>query len=376
MEKMKVFTILGTRPEIIRLSAIIRKMELYFDHYLVHTGQNYDYDLNGIFFDELNLKAPDFYLDCVGPTLGATIGSIIQKSYDLLSKERPDAVLILGDTNSALAAIAAKRLHIPVFHMEAGNRCWDWCVPEMTNRTIVDHISDINIAYTNNSKQFLVLEGIDPKFVFVSGTPMREVAYLYNDLIVKSQILEKFGIEEKQYILMSFHREENVEDKDHLFSIIKAVNDIAEKYQIPIIVNTHPRTQNALERSSVKFHDLIKLIKPVGYFDYVKLQKSAYVVISDSGSLSEEAAIFDFPGVMLRNSTERQEANDAGTIVIGGIMSKTVMQSIDIAVGMKNSGFKLPFEYQVENVSEIIVKLIQSYTPIINEKTWRKKQYV
>ncbi|MEG2770322.1 MAG: UDP-N-acetyl glucosamine 2-epimerase, partial [Oscillospiraceae bacterium] len=293
MEKMKVMTIVGTRPEIIRLSEVIKCCDKYFSHLLVHTGQNYDYTLNGVFFKDLGLRDPDFYLDGVGSNLGETMGNIIAKSYTLMEKEKPDAVLLLGDTNSALSAISAKRLKIPIFHMEAGNRCWDWNVSEMINRKIVDHISDINMPYTEHSRRYLLSEGIDGKTMFVTGSPMREVLTAHLEEIEKSNVLKELNLEQGKYILLSAHREENIDNEENFISLMNAVNNIAEKYQMPIIYSTHPRSKKYIEKRNFKFHPLVQSLKPFGFMDYNKLQKNAYCVLSDSGTLSEESAMLN-----------------------------------------------------------------------------------
>lgn len=375
MKKLKLMTIIGTRPEIIRLSAVIKCADKYFNHILVHTGQNYDYTLNQVFFEDLGLRAPDYYLDSVGKNLGETMGNIIAKSYEVLQKEMPDAVLLLGDTNSALAAISAKRLKIPIFHMEAGNRCWDWNVSEMINRKIVDHISDINLPYTEHSRRYLLSEGIDGKTIFVTGSPMREVLRENIDKIEKSDILNKLKLEKNKYILLSSHREENIDNEEHFISLMNAINDIAEKYQMPVIYSTHPRSQKFIEKRNFKFHPLVQKLKPFGFMDYNKLQKNAYCVLSDSGTLSEESAMLGFTGVLIRTSTERPEVLDKGTIVIGGITDKTIEQALELAVSMRDNKEEVAMaeDYADTNVSVKIVKIIQSYTDIVNRTVWGKK---
>lgn len=374
MKKMKLMTIIGTRPEIIRLSAVIKKADIYFDHVLVHTGQNWDYTLNEVFFNDLGLRKPDHYLNSVGNSLGETMGNIIAKSYEVLSQEMPDAVLVLGDTNSALSAISAKRLKIPIFHMEAGNRCWDWNVSEMINRKIVDHISDVNLPYTENSRRYLLEEGIDGKTIFVTGSPMREVLSMHTEDIEKSDVLKKLSLREKEYILLSAHREENIDIEHHFFQLMNAVNNIAEKYNMPIIYSTHPRSKKYIEKRGFVFHKNVQSLKPFGFFDYNKLQKNAYCVLSDSGTLSEESALLNFPGVLIRTSTERPEVIDTGNIVIGCIEEKTIEQSLEIAVAMDGNGevFNLPRDYSENNVSGKVCKIIQSYYQIVNITTWRK----
>ena len=372
--KLKLMTILGTRPEIIRLSETIKRADRYFAHILVHTGQNYDYELNQVFFEDLGLRAPDYYLDCAGKNLGESMGNMIARSYDVMQKERPDALLVLGDTNSALSAIAAKRLKIPIFHMEAGNRCWDWNVSEMVNRTIVDHISDINLPYTENSRRYLLSEGVDGKTMFVTGSPMREVLEAHKEAIEKSDALERLGLQPHRYFLLSAHREENIDNEENFLSLMRAVNGIAETYQMPVIYSTHPRSRKFIEQRHFAFHPLVRSMKPFGYLDYNKLQENAACVLSDSGTLSEESALMHFPAVLIRTSTERPEVLDAGSIVIGGIREDTIDQAIDMAVSMNQDAVErpLPQDYQPLNVSEKVVRVIQSYTDIVNRTTWRK----
>ena len=374
MEKLKLMTIIGTRPEIIRLSAVIKCADKYFNHILVHTGQNWDYTLNQVFFEDLGLREPNYYLDSVGKDLGETMGNIIAKSYDVMQKEKPDAVLLLGDTNSALSAISAKRLKIPIFHMEAGNRCWDWNVSEMINRKIVDHISDINLPYTEHSRRYLLSEGIDGKTIFVTGSPMREVLRDHMDKIEKSDVLERLNLEKNKYILLSAHREENIDNEENFMSLMNAINDIAEKYQMPVIYSTHPRSQKFIEKRNFKFHPLVQNLKPFGFMDYNKLQKNAYCVLSDSGTLSEESAMLGFAGVLIRTSTERPEVLDKGTIVIGGITDKTVEQALELAVSMRDNKEEVVMaeDYADTNVSVKVVKIIQSYTDIVNRTVWGK----
>lgn len=374
MEKLKLMTIIGTRPEIIRLSAVIKCADKYFNHILVHTGQNWDYTLNQVFFEDLGLREPDYYLDSVGKDLGETMGKIIAKSYEVMQKEKPDAVLILGDTNSALSAISAKRLKIPIFHMEAGNRCWDWNVSEMINRKIVDHISDINLPYTEHSRRYLLSEGIDGKTIFVTGSPMREVLRDHIEEIEKSNVLERLNLEKNKYIIVSAHREENIDNEDNFMSLMTAINDIAEKYKMPVIYSTHPRSQKFIEQRNFKFHPLVQNLKPFGFMDYNKLQKNAYCVLSDSGTLSEESAMLDFAGVLIRTSTERPEVLDKGSVVIGGITDKTVEQALELAVSMRDNKEEVVMaeDYADTNVSVKVIKIIQSYTDIVNRTVWRK----
>jgi len=374
MTKLKLMTILGTRPEIIRLSACIKACDKYFNHILVHTGQNYDYTLNQVFFDDLQLRKPDYFLESAGENLGETLGNIISKSYEVMVSEKPEALLVLGDTNSSLSAICAKRLKIPIFHMEAGNRCWDWNVPEMINRKIVDHIADINLPYTENSRRYLLSEGIDGKTIFVTGSPMTEVLANYRDKIIASDVLTRLGLEEGKYILVSAHREENIDDEDNFISLMSGLNHIAEIYQVPIIYSTHPRSKKIIEMRGFEFHPMIRNMEPFGFIDYNKLQLSAMCVLSDSGTLSEESAILGFPGVLIRTSTERPEALDGGTVVVGGIAGTDIARATAIAVRMNADGGAgtLPTDYKDENVSTKVVKIIQSYTHIVNKNVWMK----
>lgn len=374
MSKMKVMTIIGTRPEIIRLSATIKACDKYFNHILVHTGQNWDHTLNQVFFDDLELRAPDYYLDSVGKDLGETMGNIIAKSYKVMQEVKPEAVLLLGDTNSALSAISAKRQKIPIFHMEAGNRCWDWNVSEMINRKIVDHISDVNLPYTEHSRRYLLSEGIDGKTIFVTGSPMREVLRDYLEKIQKSDVLERLGLEQGKYILLSAHREENIDLEENFMPLMTSVNKIAEKYNIPIIYSMHPRSKKFIDQRGFEFHPLVRNMKPFGFIDYNHLQMNAYCVMSDSGTLSEESAMLGFPGVLIRTSTERPEVLDKGTVVIGGIKGEDVEQAVELAVSMyeNNEEVVMAEDYADANVSVKIVKLIQSYTKIVNRTVWGK----
>ena len=375
VDRLKVMTIVGTRPEIIRLSEIIRKFDIYFNHCLVHTGQNWDYTLNQVFFEEFNLREPDYYLDAAGKHLGETMGNIIAKSYEVLKKETPDALLILGDTNSALSAISAKRLKIPIFHMEAGNRCFDQNVPEEINRKIVDHISDINLAYTEHSRRYLLSEGIRKEHIFVTGSPMTEVLHKNINKIENSKVLDELNLEPGKYILVSAHREENIDNEENFFSLMNALNYIAETYQLPIIYSTHPRSWKMIEERGFKFDSLIRQLKPFGFFDYNKLQLNAFCVLSDSGTLSEESAILGFPAVLIRTSTERPEVLDKGTIVIGGITKEDIAQAVELSRAMLENKQEtaLPNDYFDENVSRKVVKIIQSYTKIIDKVVWRKE---
>lgn len=375
MKKLKVMTIVGTRPEIIRLSEVIKCCDKYFEHILVHTGQNYDYTLNGIFFEDLGLRAPDFYLESVGENLGETMGNIIAKSFTLMQEVKPDAVLLLGDTNSALSAISAKRLKIPIFHMEAGNRCWDWNVSEMINRKIVDHISDINLPYTEHSRRYLLSEGIDGKTIFVTGSPMREVLQAHKQQINESDVLNRLNLKSNDYILLSAHREENIDNEENFMSLMQAVNLIAEKYKKTIIYSCHPRSKKHIEARGFKFNDLVQSMPPFGFLDYNKLQQNAYCVLSDSGTLSEESAMLGFAGVLIRTSTERPEVLDKGSVVVGGITGDDVMRGMELAVAMRdnNEPYVMATDYADTNVSVKIVKLIESYTKIVNETVWLKR---
>ncbi len=375
MKKLKLMTVLGTRPEIIRLSAVMRCADRYMDHVLVHTGQNYDPALNEVFFRELGLRAPNYYLEAVGSDLGETMGNIIAQSYKVMMRERPDAVLILGDTNSALSAISAKRLKIPIFHMEAGNRCWDWNVSEMINRKIVDHISDINLPYTEHSRRYLLSEGIDGKTIFVTGSPMTEVLKAHKEQIERSDVLSRLELEQGKYILVSAHREENIDLEQNFLSLMQAINHMAETYQVPVIYSTHPRSMKYIRQRNFKFHPLVRSLTPFGFFDYNHLQMNSLVVLSDSGTLSEESAMLGFCGVLIRTSTERPEVLDKGTVVIGGITQDSVQQAAELAISMHRANEKraMPPDYLDDNVSVKVIKLIQSYTPIVNQTVWLKR---
>jgi len=367
-------TIVGTRPELIKLSEIIKACDKCFDHTLVHTGQNYDYTLNEVFFSDLGLRAPDHYLDVVGDDLGETIGAVISKSYAILRDQMPDALLILGDTNSTLCAISAKRLKIPIFHLEAGNRCFDENLPEEVNRRIVDHTSDINLAYSEHARRNLLAEGVKREHVFVVGSPMAEVIKTHVEKIDKSNVLSDLELEPNKYILLSAHREENIDIEKNFFSLMNAINDLAETYNMPIIYSTHPRSQKFIEERNFKFHSLVRNLKPFGFTDYNFLQKNAICVVSDSGTLPEEASYFNFPAVSIRTSTERPEAMDKGNFVIGSITSESVRQAVDVAVQMAEDnliGAPVP-DYVEENTSTKVVKIIQSYTDIVNTMVWRK----
>ncbi len=380
MSKLKVMTVIGTRPEIIRLSEVIKKCDKYFDQILVHTGQNYDYTLNQIFFEDLGLRQPDHYLEAVGEDLGETIGNIIAKSYKLMTQVRPDAFLVLGDTNSALAAISAKRLKIPIFHMEAGNRCFDENLPEETNRRIVDHIADVNLCYSEHARRYLNAEGTAKERTYVTGSPMAEVLSANMEKIEASEVLKTLGLEEGRYILLSAHREENIDQEKNFFALMEAVNSMAETYQMPIIYSTHPRSRKFIEQRGFQFHSLVRSLQPFGFSDYNHLQMKAFCVVSDSGTLPEEASYFSskghpFPAVCIRTSTERPEAIDKGNFILGSITAQQVLQAVDMAVKMNQEGdlgVDVP-NYVDENVSTKVVKIIQSYTGIVNKMVWRKE---
>ena len=377
--KLKLLIIVGTRPEIIRLAAVINKCRKYFDCVLAHTGQNYDYNLNGVFFKDLKLENPEVYMDAVGDDLGATVGNIINCSYKLMNQIKPDALLILGDTNSCLSAIAAKRLHIPIFHMEAGNRCKDECLPEETNRRIVDIISDVNLAYSEHARRYLHECGLPKERTYVTGSPMAEVLHENLPDIEKSDILNKLGLEKKNYILLSAHREENIDTEKNFLSLFNAINKIAEKYDMPILYSCHPRSKKRLEESGFQLDKRVIRHEPLGFHDYNNLQMNAYAVVSDSGTLPEESSFFTsvgkpFPAVCIRTSTERPEALDKACFVLAGIDEKSLVQAVETAVDMNENGdFGIPVPtYVEENVSTKVVKIIQSYTGVVNKMVWRK----
>ncbi|NGU13355.1 UDP-N-acetylglucosamine 2-epimerase (non-hydrolyzing) [Clostridium perfringens] len=374
MRKLKVMTIVGTRPEIIRLAETIKKCDLYFEHILVHTGQNWDYTLNDVFFKELELREPNHFLGVVGNNLGETMGNIIAKSYEILVQEQPDALLILGDTNSCLSAIAAKRLKIPVFHMEAGNRCFDQNVPEEINRRIVDVTSDVNLAYTEHARRYLLSEGMRKEYTFVTGSPLPEVFARYMPKIDESDVLERLGLEKGKFILVSAHREENIDNDENFKSLTDALNAIAKTYNMPVIYSTHPRSWKRIEEKGIKFHENIKQLKPFGFYDYNKLQKDSFCVLSDSGSLAEESNIMGFPAVSIRTSTERPEAVDKGSVILGGITFDSITQAIEVITKEKELGEELVkvHDYTDINVSTKVVNIIQGYTSVINKFIWRK----
>lgn len=400
MARLKLMTILGTRPEIIRLSELIKKADQLFEHTLVHTGQNYDYTLNQIFFEDLGLRAPDEYLDCAGADLGETMGQIIARSWKVLKQYQPDALLVLGDTNSALSAIPAKRLKIPIFHMEAGNRCFDQNVPEEINRKIVDHIADINLPYTEHSRRYLLAEGFRREHIFVTGSPIAEVLWAQQERIRASKTLETLELKAGEYILVSAHREENIDQEKVFLSLMGAINAMAERYGMPVIYSTHPRSKKWIEARAFEFHPLVRTLPPFGYSDYNALQKQAFCVLSDSGTLSEESAMLGFPGVLIRTSTERPEAVDKGTVVIGGVTEEDIVQAVELVqsgvcgknvaegrtpcdISSVNPGSTmrftlfdnpeaLPVDYRDIHVSDKVIRIIQSYTKIVNEMIWRK----
>ena len=377
--KLKLLIIVGTRPEIIRLSEVIKKCRLYFDCILAHTGQNYDYNLNGIFFRDLKLDDAEVYMDAVGADLGETVGNIIAASYKLMTSLKPDALLILGDTNSCLSAISAKRLHIPIFHMEAGNRCKDECLPEETNRRIVDIISDVNLAYSEHARRYLAECGLPKERTYVTGSPMAEVLRANLAEIKSSDILTRLKLEEGRYILLSAHREENIDTEENFTSLFRAVNKLAEKYDMPVLYSCHPRSRKRLEESGFRLDSRVIQHEPLGFHDYNKLQMSAFLVVSDSGTLPEESSFYisegsPFPAVCIRTSTERPEALDKGDFILAGIDEKSLLQAADTAVSLKENGdFGLPTPaYMDENVSDKVVRIIQGYTGVVNKMVWRK----
>ena len=377
--KLKLLIIVGTRPEIIRLSAVIKKCRIYFDTLLAHTGQNYDYNLNGIFFHDLGLADPDIYMEAVGNDLGETMGNIIAKSYELMVMLKPDAVLVLGDTNSCLSVIGAKRLHIPIFHMEAGNRCKDECLPEETNRRIVDIISDVNLPYSEHARRYLMECGLPKERTFVTGSPMAEVLHANLRQIESSDVHKRLGLEKGKYILLSAHREENIDTEKNFLSLFNAINQMADKYQMPILYSCHPRSAKRLKENGFKLNPLVIKHEPLGFHDYNCLQMNAFAVVSDSGTLPEESSFFlsvghPFPAVCIRTSTERPEAMDKGCFVLAGIDTASLLQAVDTAVTMnKNGDYGIPVpDYVEENVSTKVVKIIQSYTGVVNKMVWRK----
>jgi UDP-N-acetylglucosamine 2-epimerase (non-hydrolysing) len=377
MSKIKLMTIIGTRPEIIRLSEVIKKCDFYFEHILVHTGQNWDYTLNSIFFEDLQLREPDYYLNAVGSNLGETIGNIIAKSYKVMLQHKPDALLILGDTNSALSTISAKRLKIPIFHMEAGNRCFDENLPEETNRRIVDHIADVNLCYSEQARRYLFAEGVAKDRTFVIGSPMAEVLSTQMVKIGRSTILDTLGLTKEKYILVSAHREENIDNENNFLKLMSSINKLANHFDMPIIYSMHPRSAKMIEARKFEFHPKVLTVKPFGFTDYNNLQMNAYCVVSDSGTLPEEASFArSFPAVSIRTSTERPEALERGNFILGSISSEQILQAVEMAVTMhqqKEIGSEVP-DYSNNNVSVEVVKIIQSYTDIINQTVWKKQR--
>ena len=374
MTKLKLMTIVGTRPEIIRLSEVIKRADRCFRHVLVHTGQNWDASLNRDIFRDLGLRPPDRVLDAAGADLGNTLGRIIARSYEVLSKEKPDALLLLGDTNSALAAIPAKRLKIPIFHMEAGNRCFDQNVPEEINRKIVDHISDVNLPYTEHSRRNLIAEGFPRERIFVTGTPLREVLEAHREKIEASRVLSRLELKPGGYVLVSAHREENVDDERNFLSLMRALNAVAARYRRPVIYSTHPRSRKIIQKRRFRFHPLVRSHRPFNFTDYNKLQKNAFSVLSDSGTLSEESALLGFPGILIRTSTERPEAVDTGAVVLGGIAERDIVQAIELARSARADAApaSLPADYEAGDVSVKVVTIIQSWAKLVDLFVWRK----
>ncbi len=369
---MKVMTIVGTRPEIIKLSSVIKELDKRVEHILVHTGQNYDYELNEVFFKDLNIRKPDIYMDAAGDNAAQTIGKVISISDDLIKKHKPDAILLYGDTNSCLSVISAKRNKIPVFHMEAGNRCFDERVPEEINRKIVDHLSDINMTITEHARRYLMQEGINPETIIKVGSSMKEVLRENAEAIASSEILKDLNLIEKKYFVLSLHREENVDNPTNFNSLLNAVNDIAEKYKMPIVFSAHPRTRNKIEENKFEFNNLVKYMNPLGFNDYNKLQKSAYCVISDSGTITEESSLMRFPAITIRQAHERPEGMDEGTLIMSGVDSKTILKSIEIVTSQSPMP-NLVQDYDVDYVANKIVRIIMSYTGYINRTVWRKQ---
>lgn len=374
MHKLKVMVVMGTRPEIIKLSSVIKKCDTYFDLKIVHTGQNYDYELNKVFFEDLQLREPDFYLNVVGENLGQTMGNVISKAYELFYSEKPDAVVVLGDTNSCLCVIAAKRLKIPIFHLEAGNRCKDENLPEEVIRRIVDVTSDINLCYSENARKYILDTGVKPEYTYVTGSPMAEVLDSCIDQINASKVLEKLNLEPKKYILLSAHREENIDIEENFMALMHAVNAMAETYDMPVLYSCHPRSRKMIEKRRFTFDKRVIQHQPLGFFDYNKLQQNAFCVVSDSGTIPEEAGYFQFPAVSVRTSTERPEAMEKGVFIVGSITKEQVLQAVDLAVSMHENGddgLVVP-AYADTNVSTKVVKIIQSYVGIVNKMVWRK----
>jgi|TARA_X000000368_G_scaffold389701_1_gene352368 UDP-N-acetylglucosamine 2-epimerase (non-hydrolysing) len=377
--KTKVMTIVGTRPEIIKLSRVVAELEKHTEHILVHTGQNYDYELNEIFFKDLKVKKPDYFLDSIGDTTATTIGNIISKSDKLIGEVKPDAVLLYGDTNSCLSVISAKRQQVPIFHMEAGNRSFDQRVPEELNRKIVDHLSDINMPLTEQARDYLISEGIRPETIIKTGSCMKEILSYYKSEISSSKVLKQLKLSEKQFFVVSAHREENVDYKDNLLDLIKSLNEVAEKYKLPVIVSTHPRTQNRIDQldKKIEINPLVKYLKPVGFFDYIKLQQSAFCVISDSGTITEESSILSFPAIMIRKAHERPEGMDEGTLIMSGLKSERIIESIDVVTKQhKIMSPQIIKDYDVENVSIKVTRIILSYIDFVNRTVWKKGEAI
>lgn len=374
IKKLKVMTIIGTRPEIIKMSEIIKKCDVYFEYILVHTGQNYDYTLNEIFFNDLGIRKPDYYLGVVGDNIGQTMGNVISKSYELMNKIKPDAIIVLGDTNSCLSVISAKRLKIPVFHMEAGNRCKDENLPEEVIRRIVDVTSDINLCYSENARKYILDSGVRPEYTYVVGSPMAEVLSKNEKKIEQSNILNELGLEKNKYILLSAHREENIDIEKNFLTLMESVNELAEYYNIPILYSCHPRSEKYIKLRNFQFDKRVIKHKPLGFFDYNNLQKNAFCVVSDSGTIPEESSYLKFPAVSIRTSTERPEAMENGNFIIGSLSSKEVLQAVDLAVSMyaNNETIDSVEAYSNTNVSSKVIKIIQSYVGIINKMVWRK----
>ena len=377
--KTKVMTIVGTRPEIIKLSRVVAELEKHTEHILVHTGQNYDYELNEIFFKDLKVKKPDYFLDSIGDTTATTIGNIISKSDKLIGEVKPDAVLLYGDTNSCLSVISAKRQQVPIFHMEAGNRSFDQRVPEELNRKIVDHLSDINMPLTEQARDYLISEGIRPETIIKTGSCMKEILSYYKSEISSSKVLKQLKLSEKLFFVVSAHREENVDYKDNLLDLIKSLNEVAEKYKLPVIVSTHPRTQNRIDQldKKIEINPLVKYLKPVGFFDYIKLQQSAFCVISDSGTITEESSILSFPAIMIRKAHERPEGMDEGTLIMSGLKSERIIESIEVVTKQhKIMSPQIIKDYNVENVSIKVTRIILSYIDFVNRTVWKKGEAI
>jgi UDP-N-acetylglucosamine 2-epimerase (non-hydrolysing) len=374
--KTKVMTIVGTRPEIIKLSRVIGELDKFTDHVLVHTGQNYDFELNEVFFNELDIRKPDHFLNAVGNETAETISKIIFESDKIIEHEKPDAILLYGDTNSCLSVISAKRKQVPIFHMEAGNRCFDQRVPEEINRKIVDHLSDINMPLTEHARQYLIAEGIDPSTIIKTGSCMKEILDFYSKNIQESSVKNDLGLNDKKYFLVSAHREENVDYNQNLKSLLISLNSIAEKYDMPVIVSTHPRTRNRIDKmkDKVKPNKLVKFIKPLGFFDYINLQKSSLCVISDSGTITEESSILRFPAIMIRQAHERPEGMDKGTVIMSGLEKKRILESLDVIIKQYENNIipEIVDDYNVDNVSSKVVKIILSYIDYVNNTVWRK----